>query len=84
MPKQIACHSESPGVLQRLIRTFSEWNEAWRAAANAKRHANILQNLNARLQYDVGESDCWPQPKSLFTLQREQSALLEAMRNWSI
>ena len=84
MPKQIACHSESPGVLQRLIRTFSEWNEARRAVAAAKRHANIVQNLNARLQYDVGESDCRPQPKSLFTLQGEQSALLEAMRNWSI
>jgi hypothetical protein len=88
MRKSISYHIESLTALQSSFRAygkvFSEWNEARRSAANARMHANVCQRLDARLQHDVGERDCQPQPESLSSLQWDDVTRLEAMRYRSI
>lgn len=64
---------------------WEKWNENRRLRAAARKHGAIVANLDARIRYDIGESDCRPlQSRPRPALLNAHTLLAEELLKWSI
>jgi hypothetical protein len=64
---------------------WKTWTEDRRLRAAAKVHCAIVANLDARIQHDIGESDCRVLScQHRPALPNAQARLAEELQKWSI